>query len=598
MPHAFDSAFHPAPGILTPPTGARPVSRERAPRRRRRHHKKKNRFRDILRADPSPWHLIVAAAFYWVTPSIVAWLQNVSLPHDTVFAGVVYLMWSGSAAASRRMLMVFDAVMTLELTAAGLLVASALLPRERVFAPVHAIARYLYRYAIAVALWTIVVAGSARFLADQVFALGGIVPWNLTPIFAKIEAPAIERLQHALASPSMSVFASTYYSAIWLAPIVLAGFALIAADRPRALSSLIVAYVVTAVSAIPLFILFPTFDPWTTNSAYGAVGTTTSIKYLAPNGVVSALTRINARYHWAAGAAFPSLHVALPFVASLVLRRHRLRWASLFMTAMAATSMFVVVFLGRNWILSTLAAIPFALATSAVSGRLRPNFVLDPRRERNPVLRPGEIALPTDPNAHAVEWYSAMFFLCAFAGMLSQIAWQRTLFDFIGLGAASGALVAVAVMVGLGLGLFIGARFSEKPLISVPSAFCIAQIAVGLFCFVSIPFLHALGRSTMQWGFAAAVILAFVALLPPTALAGALMPLLVANHVRLQRSVGDAVGRIVFMGALGAAAAAACAALVLLGPLGLSATVQVAGVLNVGIGILVYAREHRVAVRR
>jgi hypothetical protein len=51
------------------------------------------------------------------------------------------------------------------------------------------------------------------------------------------------------------------------------------------------------------------------------------------------------------------------------------------------------------------------------------------------------------------------------------------------------------------------------------------------------------------------------------------------------------------MGALGAAAASACAALLLLGPLGLSATVQVAGVLNIGIGILVYAREHRVAVR-
>jgi hypothetical protein len=68
--------------------------------------------------------------------------------------------------------------------------------------------------------------------------------------------------------------------------------------------------------------------------------------------------------------------------------------------------------------------------------------------------------------------------------------------------------------------------------------------------------------------------------------------------VRLQRSVGDAVGRIAFMGALGAAAAAACAALLLLGPLGLAATVQFAGVLNVGIGILVYARERRVVVRR
>ena len=597
MPHVFDSAINPAPGVLAPPTGARRVSRERGSHRRRR-HTKENRFRDVLRADPTSWHLIAAAALYWAAPSIVSQLQRISLPHDMLFSGVVYLMWSGSPVASERMLLVFDAVMTLELAAAGLLVASALLPRERVFAPVHAIARRLYRYAFAIPVWTIVVAGSARFLADQIFALGGVVPWNLTLIFAKIEAPAIERLQHAFASPSMSVFASTYYSAIWLAPVVLAGFLLAAADRPRALSALTIAYVVTAVSAIPLFILFPTFDPWTTNSLYGALGSTTSIRYLAPHPVIPALTQINARYHWAAGSAFPSLHVAFPLVAAIVLRRHRLRWASWFMTAMAATSMFVVVFLGRNWIFSALAAIPFALTTTAVSAGFRLTFVLDPRREREWALRPDEIALPVDPNARAVEWYSAMFFLCAFAGVLSQIAWQRTLFDVIGLGAASGALVAVAVMFGLGIGLFVGARLSRRPLISLPSALCAAQVAVGSFCFVSMPLLHALGRSTVDWGFTAAAVLAFVALLPPTVLAGALMPLLVANHLRIHRSVGDAVGRIAFMGALGAAAAAACAALLLLGPLGLGATVQVAGVLDIGIGILVYAREYRVPVRR
>lgn len=595
MPHALVSSSHPAPGVLTPPTGTRPVTRERHSRRHR--HKKKSRLRDVLRADPTPWHLIVAAAFYWATPWIVSQLQSMSLPHDIVFSGVVYLMWSGSPVASERMVIVFDALMTLELTAAGLLVASALLPRERMFAPVHAIARHLYRYALAIALWTIVVAGLARFLADQVYALGGIVPWNLTQVLVKIEAPLIERLQQAFASPSMSIFASTYYSAIWLASIVLAGFILAIADRPKALSALTVAYVVTAVSAVPLFIAFPAFDPWTTNSLYGAVGSTTSIRFLAPHPVIPALTQINARYHWAAGAAVPSLHVAMPLVAAIVLRRYRLRWASVLMTAMAVTSMFVVVFLGRNWILGTLAAIPFALATSAVSARFRPMFVLDPRRERARVLRPGEIALPADPNARTVEWYSAMFFLCAFAGVLSQIAWQRTLFDFIGVGAASGALVSVAVMLGLGIGLFVGARLSERTLISVPSALCLAQVAVGSFCFVSLPLLHAVGRSTAGWGFAAAVILAFVALLPPTVLAGTLMPLLVSNHVRLQRSVGDAVGRIVFMGALGAAAASACAALLLLGPLGLTATVQVAGVLNVGVGVLVYARDHRVAVR-
>ncbi len=595
MPHAFDSHFDPAAGLLTPVAGTRRASRDRRSRRRRH---RKSRGHDIFRADPTPWHLLVAAAFYWATPTALSQLQNTSLSHDLVFSGVVYLMWSGSHAASEHMATVFDLVMSLELSAAGLLVASALLPHERVFAFVHATARRLYRYALAIPLWTLVVAGLARFIADQIFAFGGSVPWDLTRIFAKIEAPLIERIQSSLASPTMSVFASNYYSAIWLAPLVLAGFALAAADRPKTFSSLTVAYVVTAIGVIPLFILFPAFDPWTTNSLYGAVGATTSIQYLAADPVIPALTQINARYHWAAGAAFPSLHVALPLVAALVFRRHRLRSAAWFMGAMAATSMFVVVYLGRNWILSTVAAIPFAFAVAALAARMRLPLVLNPRRAPSLTLRPGEIAAPIDPGVRAVEWYSAMFFLCAFAGVLSQIAWQRTLFDVIGLGAQSGAVVSTSVMLGLVVGLFVGARLCERTVISLPTALCAAQVAVGLFCFVSLPLLHALGRWTMAWGGAAPAILAFVALLPPTILAGALIPLLVMNHVRLHRGVGDAVGRIAFMGALGAAAAAACAALVLLGPLGLRATAQFAGVLNVGIGGLVYVREHRFGAGR
>src|SRR5262245_50136551 len=121
MPHAFDSAVNSPIGVLTPPTGTRRASsRDHRPRRRR--HKRKNRFRDLLRADPTPWHLVVAAALYWAAPSILSRLQSVSLSHDMVFSGVVYLMWSGSKVASERMVMLFDALMALELAAAGLLV--------------------------------------------------------------------------------------------------------------------------------------------------------------------------------------------------------------------------------------------------------------------------------------------------------------------------------------------------------------------------------------------------------------------------------------------------------------------------------------------
>lgn len=593
MPDAVDSALKTPPVVLTPPMGSR-----RIPGSRRSSRRRKNRFRDSLRVAPTPYHLIVAAAFYWATPTIISRLHDVSLSHDILFSGVVYLMWSGSHAASEHMATVFDVVMTLEPAAAGVLVASALLPAERMFAPVHAIARRLYGYAIAIPLWTIVVIALPRFIADQIFSVGGFVSWDLTRLFVKIEAPVIEWLQHALASPALSVFASNFYSAFWMAPIALAGFALAAADKSRAMTELTVAYVVTAISAVPLFILLPTFDPWTTNAIYGAIGGTTSIKYLYANPSLTALREIDARYHWAAGAALPSLHVALPLVASLVLRKHRLRWASWFMAAMAATSMFVVVYLGRNWILCTLAAIPFAMTVAAVTERIRVTLVLKARRTTETVLRRGEIAAPLDPNDRVVEWYSAMFLLCAFAGVLSQIAWQRALFDIVGPGTPTAAIIATAVMLGLGIGFFFGAQISRDEKVSMPAALSIALMAVGLLGLASMPLLHAIAHVTAGLGFAIPAMFAFIALLPPTALAGAMVPLLVMNQVRLRRNIGDAVGRLVFTGGIGAAAAAAVASLVLLGPLGLTATAQFGTAMNIGVGILVFVHERRLMIKR
>jgi len=190
-------------------------------------------------------HFVVAAALYWAVPSTIARLTALRLPHEDIFSAVVYLMWSGSAVASEQIAPMFAAATMVHLLAASVLVAAALLPRERIFAPVHATGRRLYRYSIALPLWTILASNLARVVADQIYSLAGIVRWDMTPVIARFEAPLIERFQHALASPAMSIFASNFYSAIWLAPIAFAGFLLVAADKPRAMNSLIVAYVLT-----------------------------------------------------------------------------------------------------------------------------------------------------------------------------------------------------------------------------------------------------------------------------------------------------------------------------------------------------------------
>jgi hypothetical protein len=140
--------------------------------------------------------------------------------------------------------------------------------------------------------------------------------------------------------------------------------------------------------------------------AYGA-DALTNIRYLYANASVSTLTRINTNFHSAAGAAFPSLHVAVLLVGALVLQRHRFRTASLILFGLAATTALVGVYLGRHWLVDSLAAIPFSLAVVALGKR----FPLDLNlrlRSTAPALRPGEIAV-INPAPKSWKWLFSGF---------------------------------------------------------------------------------------------------------------------------------------------------------------------------------------------
>jgi hypothetical protein len=517
------------------------------------------------------------------------------LPHDRLFDAASYLMWSGSPASWQRIAPAVEAATWLHFAAAAILLASALLPKERMFSPVHAVGRRFYKYAIALPLWTILAANLARFVADQIYSVVGIVSWDFTPTIARLETPFIEWLQHSLASPALSAFASNFYSVVWLAPIAFAGFILVAADRPKVLNSLLVAYVLTSVLALPLFVLVPTFDPWTTNALYGATGLTTHIRYLYTNPSLPLLTQINTQLHWSAGSAFPSLHVAFPLVVSLVLRRHGMRVLSRIMAGMTAVTMFVIVYLGRHWMLDAAAAVPFSFAVVALTNRIPLNVTLGPLAKAASTLRPGEVAVPADHTMDAVQWLSGVFFVSGFSALLYQVVWQRTLFGIIGLNIESVTLVVTAFMLGLGTGSLVGGAISRRTTAQLPLLFAAAEVGIGLFGFFSMSVFKYVGHATLAMSATATAAVTFLTLLPPTILMGATLPLLVMNQVRLQRNVGDAVGRLYFTNTLGSAAAAAAAGLLLLGSLGQETTVQLAAVLNIGVGLLVYMRARNAA---
>ena len=596
MDSTFRDLPRPTPVVLTPPTGTRRIRTHSGHRKKRR--SRFERLRDVIRADPTPLHLLVAACLYWAVPTVLEALQKLPLPHDSIYAAVGYLMWSGSAGASERMQQAFEAGVTLHLIAAAILVASALLPREGMFTPVHVVSRRFYRYAIALPLWTILTANLARFVGDEVYVLSSFATWDLTPYVARVEGPVIAFMQRWLAAPAVSMVASNYYSAVWVGVLAFAGFALVAADKGRLLNSLIVAYALTVACAVPLFVLLPLFEPWTTNALYGAHGASSSVRYLFSHASGTTLTRINTQFHSAAIGTLPSLHVAFPLVVSLVLRRHRERIASIAMATMAALSAFAVVYLGRNWIIATVAAVPFAFAVADLSRRVPLGLTIKPRHKAEAVLRPGEVAVPMDPALEAVQWFSGVLLASGFAAALYALGWHRALAPSIGVDVTATTIVTFAFMVGLIAGVLVGGALAKRPGSSLPLWFAATQAGIAIFGAMSPMVIHLLGRALSSAPTLVSGVVVFGLLVPPTMLIGVTLPMLVNNEIRVRRSVGVGVARGYFSVFLGAGAASVLAACVLFGSLGQSATVQVAAVLNLGAGMLAFAHSRAPKVIR
>jgi hypothetical protein len=83
---------------------------------------------------------------------------------------------------------------------------------------------------------------------------------------------------------------------------------------------------------------------------------------------------------------------------------------SLIMIGMAMTSALVGVYLGRHWMIDAVAALPFSLSVIALESRIPFDVIFKPRTITASTLRPGEIAVVTDPNEDAARWLFSGFF--------------------------------------------------------------------------------------------------------------------------------------------------------------------------------------------
>jgi len=180
-----------------------------------------------------------------------------------------------------------------------------------------------------------------------------------------------------------------------------------------------------------------------------------------------------------------------------------------------------------------------------------------------------------------------VFFLSGAAAILYQLVWQRSLFTLYGTSSESVTVVVTAFMLGLGLGGLAGGWVSERRGVSLLVVFGLAELAIGLFGLISLPFFRWIASWTLESAGVGVGLAAMGAVVVPTLLMGATLPLLVAHRVRESGNVGQSVGELYFVNTLGSAAGAFLAGILLMGALGQTGSVRVASLLNLLVAGLV-----------
>ena len=199
----------------------------------------------------------------------------------------------------------------------------------------------------------------------------------------------------------------------------------------------------------------------------------------------------------------------------------------------------------------------------------------------------------------ALDWVTpalmAIFVLSGASGLIYQISWVRVLSLTFGVGIYAISTVVAAFMGGLALGAFVGGRWADR--VKRPILwYAIAEVVIagmGLFSptalsWVQATYLALYPRDAQEAALgitALRFVLAAVVLLIPTTLMGATLPLMLKGSLSLGRSVGARVSLLYASNTTGAIIGTVAAGFVLIGLIGISATITVAATLNLAAAV-------------
>jgi len=209
---------------------------------------------------------------------------------------------------------------------------------------------------------------------------------------------------------------------------------------------------------------------------------------------------------------------------------------------------------------------------------------------RRAVAAPHRAGQPTLP-----AWGTLCFFASGAAGLLYEVVWSKELTYLLG-----NSLHAVATVVAAFLGgLALGARWLGTPLARRgrgPRTYALLELGVLALGLASVPVLRGLdplvgalyrsfGGESAGFALARFALLSAL-LLPPAALMGATLPVLVGHFERGR--VGPALARLYAINTFGAVAGSMAGGFALLPGIGLAATTWVAAALNAAVALVAW----------
>jgi spermidine synthase len=198
-----------------------------------------------------------------------------------------------------------------------------------------------------------------------------------------------------------------------------------------------------------------------------------------------------------------------------------------------------------------------------------------------------------DSHRRLIALVGSLFFLSGFAALLYQVAWQRELFAWYGVDLDSVSTIVSVFMLGLGVGAVAGGwladRFAQRRIL----IFSLVELTMGLFGFLSLDIVDAIGALLGADSLPRLVVLTFLVFIVPTCAMGATLPVLVTELIDITDNVGFSTGTLYFVNTLGAAAGALAGGLVLLSLYGLDGVVTIAAGLNFSISAAAYLAVSR-----